>query len=109
MANAAKPRGINVVLTAGAEGEEGSAGTLAAVAVVMPVQLAILGNGTESDKEYVTPFYVSHLFWDCLLNSPGISAPIKTHMLIDSGSYTVIMDRKQVERLALQHQKLPSP
>ncbi len=66
-------------------------------------------NGTDSKEEYVTPFQIHHIFWDCLLDGPRVSAPEKVRALIDSGSHTVIIDYRLAERLALRQRKLPEP
>lgn len=94
-------------MTANKDGEK--EGTSTTVAVVIPNYSSVLGDGSESDDECVVPFQVLHLFWDCLIDSPGVVAPEKVRTLINSGSHTVIIDNRLVERLALRRRKLPEP
>ncbi len=110
MATEAKTCGVHAITTAGAGGEGTATAETPTVAAVFPVCSAVIGDGTESEgEEYVAPFNVEHLLWDCLLDGPGVDAPVRTQALIDSGSYAVIIDSKMVERLALRRRKLPTP
>lgn len=104
MANTVRPRGVNTVATANADIENMQAGGVEmAVATMMPAIITALGDGTESDEECIVPFHTPHITWDCLLDSPGVSPPEKTMMLIDSdsGSCTVLIDSRLASRLAL--------
>lgn len=57
-------------------------------------------------SHYSTP---PHIFWDCLLDGPGFSSPMKTQALIDSRSHIDIIDSTLVDKLALHRCKLPKP
>lgn len=112
MAETAKNRGINTVISADVEG--GGGGSVAAstmtIAAVIPHISTVLGDGSESDEdEYVVPLYTPHIFWDCLLNDPNIASPVKICTLIDSGSHTVIIDSTLVDKLVLHRRRLPEP
>lgn len=111
MVAAARDRGINAVVTTPTESEETAvAGGSAMIAAVMPPVSTVLGDGTDSEEEeYIAPFQTPHLFWDCLLDGPGIPAPERIRALIDSGAHTVIIDSRLAEHLALRRQKLPKP
>ncbi len=76
---------------------------------VLPVYSAVLGDGTQSDDEYVAPLQTSHLFWDCLLNGPGVPTPIEIHALIDSSAHTVLIDQQLADCLGLRRHKLHTP
>ncbi len=108
MVNAAWPHGVNVVVTADIGGVTTHVeGTATAVAAMMHIGTAVLGDGTDSDEEYVAPFHTPHLIWDYLLDSPGVSMPEKIKTLIDCGLHTVLIDSQVVDRLALWWRKLP--
>lgn len=110
MANAARPRGVNAVAAVDVGGELAQPeGVATAVAAVMPAITTVLGDGTESDEECVAPFHTPHLLWDCLLDGPRVSTHEKTRALIDSGSHTVLIDSRLVNRLALHRRMLPTP
>ncbi len=99
---AAKNRSIGAIIPAGAEGGNTPTTGTTMVAAVIPSVSAVLGDGTYSEgEEYVAPLHTPHLFWDCLLDGPGLPSPIQTRALIDSGSQAVIIDSKLVDQLAL--------
>ncbi len=63
MANAATSCGVNAVMTATTEGESTiDGGPSATIAAVILSYLAVLGDGTNSEEEYIMPFQVPHIF-----------------------------------------------
>ncbi len=112
MAEMAKNRGINVVISA--EVESGGGGSAVAstttIAAVIPHISMVLGDDSKSEEnKYIAPLYTPHIFWDCLLDGPNIASPVKIRALIDSGSHTVVIDRNLVEKLVLRRCRLPKP
>lgn len=68
MATKAKTCGVHAVTTARAGGEGTVMAETSTIAAVFPVCSAVIGDGSESEEEYIAPFNVAHLFWDCLLD-----------------------------------------
>ena len=58
-------------------------------AVVMP--LAVLSDGSDS-KYVLAPFFVPHLFFNCLVGGSTMSSQISIWALIDHGSDAVLID-----------------
>lgn len=79
------------------------------ITAVIPEYSAGIGDGTDSEEEYVTPLHTSHLFWDCLTNGPGCSSPLKVKALIDCSSHIMIIDENLVNCLAICCHQLPMP
>jgi hypothetical protein len=68
-------------------------------AVVMPS--AVLGDG--SDSGYVlAPFFVPHLFFDCLVGGSTASSQISIRALIDHGSDAVLINPIPANKLGLR-------
>ncbi|KAG2335659.1 hypothetical protein BDR05DRAFT_1024893 [Suillus weaverae] len=77
------------------------------IAVVMPS--AVLGNGTDSGEECVAPLQTPHLRWDCLVDGPAVSSPLKVSALIDHGSSLVLIGEELVAKLGLRRRQLAKP
>jgi len=77
------------------------------IAVVMPS--TVLGNGTDSGEECVAPLQTPHLRWDCLVDGPGVSSPLKVSALIDHGSSLVLIGEELADKLGLRRCQLAKP
>lgn len=98
---AAKKNKKNVVAAVDIEEESDT------VAVVMPS--AVLGDGTDSDDECVAPLQTPHLRWDCLVDGPNVSSPVKVSALIDHGSSLVLIGEDLAKNLGLCCHQLTKP
>ncbi|GBE78908.1 hypothetical protein SCP_0201050 [Sparassis crispa] len=72
----------------------------------------ILGTGSDSDNEYVSPalapFTVPHIPWSTIVHGPSSdSQPLP--MLINSGSPAVLIRLELISHLGLRRRKLPQP
>lgn len=79
------------------------------VAAILPTASAVLGNGTDSDNEYIAPLHQTHYHWDCLVDGPALSAPLPIRALIDHGSSTVLIDAAFADQLGLWRFRLHKP
>ena len=68
---------------------------------------AVLGDGSDTDEECVSPVSCPQLLWRCHANGPLVIHLLEVEALIDNGSSLVLIGEEPVARLGLRTRELP--